>query len=103
MQFAIRGVHPIEAAQSCHLIEVELTKGEDFDWDQITQEDLLKPQSDWQVAYDEQELEDKPGTWVFFFHYLDFSKPLMTPVGQKKLPAATPLPEHLNKIEYFEP
>ena len=103
MRFTIRGVHPVETPEPCHLIEAELVNGEKFDWGKVTQEDSTQPRSNWQVAYDEQPLDEDKRRWVFFFHYLDFSKPLMTSAGPIQLPAPTPGPAHLKKIEYMEP
>jgi hypothetical protein len=69
----------------------------------VTQENENGPQSNWQVAYDEQPLDDKRSRWAFFFHYLDLSKPLLTPMGPLELPTPTPLPEHLQQIAYDDP
>lgn len=103
MRFTIRGVHPVEAAEPCHLIEVELSDAEGFDWGQVTQEDATQLRDNWQVPYDEQPLDDDERRWAFFFHYLDLSKPLLTPAGPVKLPAPTPRPKHLDSAEYIEP
>ena len=103
MRFDIRGVHPVEAAEPCDLIEVELAGDEAFDWGEVTQEDATQPRANWQVPYDEQPLDDQGRRWVFFFHYLDPSKPLLTPGGPIELPAPTPRPAHLKDIEYTEP
>jgi hypothetical protein len=62
-----------------------------------------EPRSDWQVAYDEQGLEVGKGRYAFFFHYLDFAKPLLGPAGPIPLPAPTEIPEHLKGIEYEAP
>src|SRR3954471_13442817 len=102
MQFHIRGVHPVEAAEPCHLIEAELPDGDDFDWGQVTQEDATQPRHNWQVPYDERPLDDDHRRWAFFFHYLDLSKRLLTPAGPIQLPAPTPRPDHLKGIEYLE-
>jgi hypothetical protein len=103
MRFIIRGVHPVEASEPCHLIEAELAEAEGFDWIKVTQEDPTQPRANWQVAYDERPLDDEETRWVFFFHYLDPHKVLLTPAGPIHLPVPTPRPAHLNKIEYFEP
>lgn len=103
MRFTIRGVHPVEATEPCHLIEAELKDAEDFDWGEVTQEDASQPRDNWQVAYDEQPLDDDERYWAFFFHHLDLAKPLLTPAGPIQLPAPTPSPEHLDHIEYMEP
>jgi len=93
----------VEAPEPCHLIEAELVGVDDFDWGEVTQEDSTQPQANWQVAYDEQPLDERRCRWVFFFHYLDFDKPLLTPEGPIDVPAPTPRPEHLWAVEYFEP
>jgi hypothetical protein len=103
MRFTIRGVHPVDAPEPCHLIEAELVDAEDFDWGEVTQEDATQPRENWQVAYDEQPLDNDERCWAFFFHHLDLAKPLLTPVGPIPLPAPTPCPEHLHNIEYMEP
>ena len=103
MRFIIRGVHPIEAADPCYLVEAELSDGEDFDWGQVTQEDATQPRDNWQVPYDERPLDADERGWAFFFHYLDPSKPLLTPAGAIQVPAPTPRPTHLKDIEYMEP
>jgi hypothetical protein len=104
MRFTIRGVHPVEeATDPCHLIEAELSDGENFDWGKVTQEDATQPRDNWQVPYDEQPLDEDERRWAFFFHYLDLSKPLMTPSGPIQLPSPTPMPAHLKNIEYMEP
>jgi hypothetical protein len=103
MTISIRGVHPVEAAEPCHLIEAELTGDEEFDWGEVTQEDAAQPRVNWQVPFDEQPLDEQESRWVFFFHYLDLSKPLLTPLGAIPLPPPTPRPAHLKDIEYQEP
>lgn len=108
MKHSIRilGVHPVSAPEPCHLIEMELTgPAAEIDFTDITQEDRQLPRDSWQVPYDEQMIfEDGQTTvWVFFFHYLKVSKPLLTPIGPITLPKVTPLPSRLREIEYLEP
>ena len=87
-----------------HLIEIEVAPSADeLAWSEITQPVAGMPPSNWQVPYDEQSLNDDGTRWVFFFHFLDFSQPLMTPCGSVTLPAVTPLPTHLHGIEYWAP
>ena len=92
----IIGVHPIEAAEPCHLIEIELMEapGSEFDFGDFTQEAPGEPRSNWQVAYDERSLDDSLLRWAFFFHYLDFQRPLKTPFGDMTPPRETPIPDH---------
>jgi hypothetical protein len=92
-----------------------------FDFGKITQEaDGLDP-SNWQVAYNEEFLDDtgcivlkekdirsdnQPAfRTVFFFHHLNFTKPLKTSLGDVSLPPLQPeFPERLKgKIVYWEP
>jgi len=100
----ILGVHPIKAPEPCHLIEVVLdAPTSDYDWEKVTQETPGQPQSNWQVPWDERPLDDGGRRWAFFFHYLDCTRPLLTPDGSMPLPKPTRLPEHLKDIEYKEP
>ncbi len=57
----------------------------------------------------EYKLLEKPDSWignirlVFFFHYLDLSKPFLTPFGPIALPKESPQPERLLQIAYEPP
>jgi hypothetical protein len=102
MPFTIRGVHPVAANEPCHLLEAELDAG-DFDWGSVTQAIPGEPESNWQVPWDERPLDDEKRRWAFFFHYLDFNKPLSTPDGDVPLPPPTPIPQHLANIDYESP
>ena len=102
----IIGVHPIEADEPCYLIEIAVTDPDDrFDWNEVTQEDPAQPHDNWQVAWDEQLVAAAEGRsrYVFFFHYLEMSRPLRTSFGEVVLPEPTPAPAHLQGIEYFPP
>jgi hypothetical protein len=105
-QARIIGVHPIEAEEPVHLIEL-LIEGDvaDFEIDEVTQEISDQPRSDWQAPYDERILEEskRKVRYAFFFHYLDFKKPLLTPVGSLTLHKPTDVPAHLQDIEYESP
>lgn len=104
MSLNIIGIYPVDAPEPCHLIEVQIApSNQEYDWGSVTQEVKGQPKSNWQVPWDEQELDASNGRWVFFFHYLDLSKPLITPDGPKKLPQAAVLPEYLQSIKYEEP
>lgn len=101
------GVHPVDAPEPVWLIEVEIrgTFG-DIDWGSITQPDLKKDRSFWQVAYDEQLLQgsgSENSRCVFFFHYLDPNRPLESAHGSLAIPKQTPLPERLRFIRYEMP
>ncbi|MDH5507501.1 MAG: hypothetical protein OEZ02_09800 [Anaerolineae bacterium] len=99
------GVHPVAAEQPCHMIEIQLAAGviNEFDWMEVTQAVDELPQGNWQVAYDEQVVEEtnEQTRYVFFFHYLDLKKPLRTSLGEISLPDETPPPQHLQGITYF--
>jgi hypothetical protein len=75
----------------------------DFDWAEVTQEIPHQPKENWQVAYNEEPLDESGRRWAFFFHYLDLKKPLLTPVGEVPLPELTNLPNHLKRIKYEAP
>lgn len=100
----IIGIYPIVAEDPCHLIEVNIySNSYEYKWGEVTQEVKGQPIENWQVAYDEQPLDDENKRWVFFFHYLDFTKPLRTPDGEVDLLSPTRFPERLSHIEYEEP
>jgi len=103
----IRGVHPIEADEPVHLVDVAITgEFDDVNWGAVTQPDASMAESDWQVAYDEQELPplaDGRARGAFFFHYLDLDAPLRFGMDLVTLPAPTPLPADLADVQYEEP
>jgi hypothetical protein len=103
MPIVIRGVHPINAPEPCHLIELQVADSKSIDWSAITQELADQPQENWQVPWDERPIDDDETRWAFFFHYLDLKKPLLTQDGPVTLPKPTPIPKHLNEIEYDPP
>jgi len=91
------GVHPVEADQPCHLIELAISDpGREFNVDDLTQVDENVEKGLWQAAYDERFLDaqslqplplqfqllsgrsslPKEYRLAFFFHYLDLAKPL---------------------------
>jgi hypothetical protein len=99
----IIGIHPIDAAEPCHLIEIAVIDPDGrFDWIDVTQEVSGLPRDSWQAAYDEQLLDkiDGQSRYAFFFHYLDVSKPLRTSFGEIALPESTPVPPHLEEVKY---
>lgn len=105
-QAKIIGVHAVEAVEPVHLIEL-LVEGDtdDFDIGDVTQEVSGQPKSNWQAPYDERVLEEsnQKTRYAFFFHYLDFEKPLLTPTGSLSVPKATKTPAHLKDLEYQSP
>jgi hypothetical protein len=103
-EFQILGVHHINAKEPCRLIDVLITNYDDeFDWVAVTQEVPGQPRDNWKAVYDEQLIERKGDSahFVFFFHFLDFSKPLITPFGPVILPKPSRVPSHLKKIKYY--
>ena len=102
----IVGVHPVDAADPCHLCEV-VFNGEagDVDFGQFTQRLAGRDQSYWQVPYDERLLSSSEAcrSYVFFFHYLDFSRPMESPYGPLPLPKPSPRPERLSFVTYESP
>jgi hypothetical protein len=116
----IVGVHPVEADQPCHLIELVIwDTARDFYVDQLTQIDELVEKGFWQTAYlerflDPQSLEplrlgsfERPNLnayrLAFFFHYLDPGKPLESSFGPLALPDVSPRPEHLAFMHWMPP
>jgi len=105
-RIVVLGVHPVEADEPCHLIEIMVEGVENrFDLGEITQEDPIQTRKNWQVPYDERLLEESAGQarYAFFFHYLDLGRPLMTPFGRIPLPGPTQIPPHLLGIRYEAP
>ena len=114
------GVYTIPNHDDVKLIELVVGENlNEFDPIQITQEQRGLDKMDWQTAYDEKYLNsegneiigddfEKPNgltrfRLVFFFHYLDFNKPLISQYGLIKLKNVTELPERLSKIIEYEP
>lgn len=117
----IIGAFRVRSAEPCHLVELETTgvTGQ-TDLSEIAQEPPGQSRSNWQVPYDEQYLDisgkllaDPSDPWaqpqesdlrlVFFFHYLDFSKPLLTPFGEMVLPKPKRKPRRLGFVRYEPP
>lgn len=105
-QVKIIGIHPVAADERVHLIEL-LIEGDvgDFDIGEVTQEVADQPKSNWQSPYDERVLEESTqrARCAFFFHYLDFNKPLLTPAASLPLSKPTKAPARLRDIEYEWP
>ncbi|MCA9265073.1 MAG: hypothetical protein KDA60_14535 [Planctomycetales bacterium] len=121
MKIEIIGVYPIDACEPCHLFEILITDHNGvIDVGDFTQDWPGKPKSSWQVPWDERVLDatgekDVLGPFpreivadgdlrvVFFFHYLDFDRPLITPAGEIPVPAATDRPRRLDFLHYESP
>ncbi len=118
------GIYPTEADESVHLVEILVRNSEGrFDLSEFTQEVNGQPKQNWQVPWDERILDSigekviadsfsvkkKPELWngivrlTFFFHYLDFFKPLITPFGLVPLINQKSKPDRLSEIEYKSP
>ena len=96
------GIYRFAADEPVHLVELQIEgNADDFNIDEITQEVPGQPRSNWQVVYDER--QSGQNRFTFFFHYLDPSKPLLSPAGPLVLPPESPVPEHLLGIEYEPP
>jgi len=61
-KITVLGVHPVEADEPCHLVEL-LVEGSDdeLDFGEVTQEVKGQPQENWQVPWDERVLEKTKG------------------------------------------
>lgn len=100
----VLGVHPVEAAEPVHLVEIQLSIDvASFDWGTLTQQLPDKEQSYWQVPYDERPVPGASDRWCFFFHYLDVSRPLASDHGPLALPPESPVPDYLRFVRYEEP
>ncbi|MBM4463240.1 MAG: hypothetical protein FJ012_07870 [Chloroflexi bacterium] len=96
--------HVSEHFKNLYAIEIVSTQSlAEFDWSTITQEEKGQPRENWQVPYDERQLDDSGCHWVFFFHYLNLEKPLLTPFGKIPLPIPQEMPSHLDGITYEPP
>jgi hypothetical protein len=126
------GVHPVEADQPCHLIELTICDPDgEFNVDDLTQVDETVEKGLWQAACDERFLDARsleplpqrldhrgivfdPGVSLeppdrkeyrlaFFFHYLDLAKPMESSFGPLALPEPSPRPEHLAFMDWGPP
>jgi len=87
-----------------HLIEIEVEpSGDQVEWREITQPVAQLDRSSWQAPFDQRALDARHRRWVFFFHFLDTTKPLQTPCGPLGLPPVTAVPRHLKNIVYQAP
>lgn len=113
----------VEAHEPCHLVELAIADSPGFDASRFQQEEPGQPPENWQTAYDERvlsaagdavvadawtlrsrpELLEGKVRLAFFMHYLDPSRPLLTPFGQVTLGEPSDRPARLTIIEYEEP
>jgi hypothetical protein len=107
LRVKVVGVYPVGDAEQVHLIEISIEGGavDAFDLGEVTQEMPDTPRMNWQAPYDDQVISETCGKArvVFFFHYLDLNKPLLSPVGSLALPVPKKLPPRLKKIIYEAP
>jgi len=118
------GVYPVKADEPCHLVELVI-EGSDTPVcvGDITQEIPGLDRAGWQVPWaerlldragetvlaKERELEERPGLLqgsvrlVFFLHYLDLARPLITPFGALPLPLPSRRPSRLKMVRYQPP
>ena len=117
----LKGIYTVDGSLEVHLIEILFHDSpSNIDVGQITQEIEGQPQENWQSPWDEKYLnengEEIVGDYfdvpndgattrlLFFFHNLNFSKPLLTPGGQLALTQPTSIPFRLrDKIKYESP
>jgi hypothetical protein len=123
-QIKVIGVYPVKADEPVHLVEVSVLGAQGiFNVGDFTQEIPDQPRENWQSPYMEQilsasgdevladdyEASKRPELWrgdmrlAFFFHYLDFERPLGTPFGEVQLPAESELPERFSMLVYERP
>jgi hypothetical protein len=120
----IIGVYSVTTDEPCHLVEFRV-RGVNgvFNFGGFTQEVPYTPQSNWQVPWmerilsadgskvvaDDSEISAMPELFrgdvrcIFFFHYLDTNRPLVTPFGEVRLPKPTDRPQRLTMIQYEKP
>ena len=121
MRVEILGVYPVDAPEPCHLIEVMVLDHQGpIDIGKFTQQIPGRPQENWQAPWDERVLDasgelvlldpfpsninaEGAVRLVFFFHYLSFDRPLITPAGNITVPEPRNRPTRLAVIEYRSP
>jgi len=123
-QIEVIGVYRVQADEPVHLVELRVHGAQGvFKVADITQEVPGQPPDNWQCPYMEQllsssgdavladdyEMTKRVDLWrgdmrlAFFFHYLDFQRPLKAPFGDMQLPAESELPDRLSMLNYEQP
>ncbi len=116
------GIYSVDNEVDVHLIELDIKANfMDIEIDEFTQQKEDIDKLNWQAPYDEKYLNKQGteiiGNWLdepkylthmtrltFFFHYLDFSKPLITPFGDIDLKSPESMPARLSSIlKYVQP
>ena len=127
MSVKVIGVYSIAGNKDVALVEVDVDRPPSkVDVGKFTQEQPKEDRANWQVPYDERYLsadgtkeigerwsvgwEPQPGVaepsttrLVFFFHFLDSRRALITPDGEVTLPSREHLPKRLAFVEYEPP
>jgi hypothetical protein len=110
MEFGIVGVYqvpeecfasserPPTSEEWPYMIEVELPESfENVDFGRFTQRVDGAPRSSWQAAKDEQPIAGLNRA-LFYFHCVQWDKPLITPYGELVLPSPSPIPKRLREL-----
>ena len=117
----LEGIYRLENHDQVYIIELFFNESPDqVDLGQITQESIEIDRMSWQAPYDEIYLNEAGDKMIgdslnipencnytrilFFFHYLDFKKPLLTHIGNLDLTNPISIPDRLkNLIIYNKP
>jgi hypothetical protein len=115
----LNGVYKVQGLEDVFLVELTFNESPgNVNVNEITQEISGTDRLDWQSPWDEKYLDEKGekiiGDFleqpsesdltriIFFFHNLDFDKPLQTPYGQLKLTQPIDMPRRLNALVKYE-
>jgi len=115
----LNGIYTVDNNPEVHLIELTFDNPpEEIDIGLITQELKGEESDNWQTPWDEKYLDEngekvigdfaeipqgqKKTRLVFFFHFIDFSKPLLTQSGQLTLIKPITLPLRLKDLINYE-
>jgi len=96
------GIYNVEGESDVHLLEFEI-ESEQIDVGKFTQKEDRIDKMNWQVPWDEKFIDVEGSIkLVFFFHFLDLSKPLITPFGVIELMKTEQMPSRLSRIMVYE-
>ena len=115
----VNGVYPVESSNYVHIVELEAKEQiRDLEISQITQVIKGEERLNWQSPYDEKYLNisnELIGDWidepslinpgekiVFFFHHLNFDKPLRTQYGDYEIRGINEPPTWLKELMKYE-
>ena len=115
----LNGIYTVEGKPDVHLIELSIDHPpEAVDMAKITQEVEGVTNGSWQSPWDEKYLDERGeaviGDWIelptgqtqtrllFFFHFLNFDKPLLTPFGELRLTSPSTMPARLKDLIVYE-